>query len=122
MSDPGSEGERSSFFDLYDRGLVGAEAIDDWVGRWHDRQDHSEAEQELHAYLGLSLPEYQVWVYDPGALPYLLAARRSGHPLDEAVEERLAVLGRAGDQADRTVIRGLRIWLDTQARPRSTAA
>ncbi len=104
----------SSFFDLYSRGAVAAEAIDDWVGRWHD--DPSVAGRELHVWLGLSLPEYQVWVYDADALPLILEARRSGRALDGAVEDRLAALDGADGPVDGTVTRGLRGWLDRRAR------
>jgi hypothetical protein len=120
MSDITTKSEPSSFFHLYSQGLLPAEAIDHWVGRWHDSPEQSEKGQELSAYLGLSLPEYQVWVSDSEALPTILDARRTGRRLDELVEERLAALNRSEDQADPTVIRGLRLWLDMQSRARST--
>ncbi len=113
------DGRGASFFDLYSRGAVPAEAIDDWAGRWHD--DPSLAGRELHAWLGLSLPEYQVWVYDAGALPLILEARRSGRSLDRAVEDRLAALGRADAPVDGTVTHGLRGWLDRRAREAAAA-
>jgi hypothetical protein len=102
-----------SFFDLYSRGAVPAEAIDDWVGRWHD--DSAAAGSEVHAWLGLSLPEYQVWAYDADALPLILETRRSGRPLDSAVRDRLAALDRADRPVDGTVTRGLRNWLRARA-------
>jgi hypothetical protein len=122
MSDTPIDTEPLSFFDLYSRGLVEAEAIDDWVGRWHDGGDQPATARDLHEYLGLTLPEYQVWVYDPDALPYLLNARRSKRALEEIVEERLAALNAADCQADLTVVRGLRAWLDMLARAPSTTA
>jgi hypothetical protein len=109
----------ASFFDLYSRGAVPAEAIDDWIGRWHD--DPSVAGRELHAWLGLSLPEYQVWVYDAEALPVILEARRSGGTLDGAVADRLVALDRADGPVDGTVARGLRGWLDMRAREAAAA-
>nr|WP_294523688.1 hypothetical protein [uncultured Rhodopila sp.] len=112
--DLGIDARGASFFDLYARGAVPAEAIDDWIGRWHD--DPSVGGRELHAWLGLSLPEYQVWVYDADALPLILEARRSGQTLDGAVEDRLASLDRADGPVDGTVTRGLRGWLDRRAR------
>nr|WP_294543661.1 hypothetical protein [uncultured Rhodopila sp.] len=117
--DLGIDARGASFFDLYSRGAVAAEAIDDWVGRWHD--DPSLARQELHAWLGLSLPEYQVWVYDADALAFILEARRSGRSLDRAVEDRLAAMDRADGPVDGTVTRGLRGWLDMRAREAAAA-
>jgi hypothetical protein len=96
MSDPHVEEKKVSFFDLYSRGQVGAEAIDDWVGRWHGGSDPASADRELHEYLGLSLPEYQVWTYDPDALPSILRARQSGCVLEAAVRDRVAALGPDG--------------------------
>jgi len=107
------DADGESFFDLYSRGAVPAEAIDDWVGRWHD--DASAAARELHVWLGLSLPEYQVWVYDADALSVILEARRSGRPLDSAVRDRLTALDRDDRPVDGTVTRGLRGWLDMRA-------
>jgi hypothetical protein len=119
MSDVRIENEPKSFFDLYGSGNVASEAIDDWVGRWHDG---SAAGQELHIYLGLTLPDYQVWVYDPEALPVVLHARQTGTPLVEAVRIHLAALARAGSTTDRKVIRGLQTWLDVSDKTNPSAA
>jgi hypothetical protein len=67
----------------------------------------------LHAWLGLTLPEYQLWVYDGDALPTILRARLSGVGLDQAVAERLAEV-RVGD-GDPMVVRGLQTWLGLAA-------
>lgn len=121
MSDAGTAKTASSFFDLYDRGAVAADAIDDWIGRWHEQADPAAVGREIHDYLGLTLPEYQVWVYDPDALPYLRAARRAGRTLDAVVRERLAALIEGDASSDETTIEGLRVWLDG-AEARRTAA
>jgi hypothetical protein len=65
-----------TFYDLFSRGEVGAEQIDDYVDRWHDGLDKWAKQMPLHEYLGLTWPEYQNWVRDAGALPRILAARR----------------------------------------------
>jgi hypothetical protein len=122
MSDDRTDRTPPSFFDLYSHGMEPAEAIDDWVARWHDGQDLAAVDRELHEYLGLSLPEYQVWVYDAGALPYLLDARGAGRSLEEAVGERLAAMVSAGRPTDRTIIRGLQAWLNMRATAHPTAA
>jgi hypothetical protein len=88
----------------------------------HDGHDPAAAGRELHDYLGLSLTEYQLWVYDADALPVILAARRGGRPLDRAVRDRLAALGRGGGMVDGTVTRGLRGWLDMRARESAASA
>jgi hypothetical protein len=108
----GTGSEKPSFFDLYSDGMVEADAIEQWVGRWHDGVDPIALGRELYDYLGLSLPEYKLWVYHPGALRCIREARRSGQVLDEAVRARLAGLTSVGSDADPTVVRGLRIWLD----------
>jgi len=100
------------FFDLYDRDAVAADAIDDWLGRWHEQADLAAMGREIHDYPALTLPEYQVWVYDPDALPYLRAARRAGRTLDAVARERLAALIEEGTLSDETTIESLRVWLD----------
>jgi hypothetical protein len=112
MSGSGITKTALSFFDLYDRDAVAADAIDDWIGRWHEQADPAAVGREIHDYLGLTLPAYQVWVYDPDALPYLRAARRAGRTLDAVVRERLAALTEEGALSDETTIEGLRVWLD----------
>jgi hypothetical protein len=122
MPDGSTDQMPPSFFDLYSRGDVSAQAIDDWVGRWHDGQDPASVGRELSEYLGLTVPEYQVWICDADALPYLLDGRRAGRALGEIVQERLAAMINAGRPGDRTVIRGLQAWLTMRARAHSTAA
>ena len=120
MSDIGAEELR--FFDLYSRGLLEPDAIDEWVGRWHRVADQAGIHPEVHAYLGLSLPEYQLWVYDPDALPTVLQARRSGKPLTLLVEQRLLALASDAPLADQTLLSGLKAWLRAQTQPHCGAA
>ena len=65
-----------TFYELFSRGEVVAEQIDDYVDRWHDGRDTWAKQMPLHEYLGSELAEYQNWVRDAGALPRILAARR----------------------------------------------
>ena len=116
MSDIRTEAKPTSFFDLYSRGDVSADDIDDFVGRWHDSQELWARDMSLEDYLGLGHDEYQVWVYDPEALPSILAARRAKRPLQAVMAERLEELVAAGRPHDETIIKGLRIWLAGQAR------
>jgi hypothetical protein len=63
------------FFDLFSRGAVGADDIDDYVDRWHEGADGYAQVLTLHAYLGLTKAEYDRWVEVPSSLPDILAAR-----------------------------------------------
>jgi hypothetical protein len=122
MPDSSTDHAPPSFFDLFSRGEVSAEVIDVWVGRWHDGQDPASVGRELSDHLGLTVPEYQVWICDADALPFLLDARRAGRALDEVVRERLTAVTNAGCPEDRTVIRGLQAWLTMRTRAHPTAA
>lgn len=75
MSDSSAD-RTPTFYDLFSRGVVVAEQIDDYVDRWHDGRDKWARQMPLHQYLGLTWPEYQDWVRDAGALPRILAARQ----------------------------------------------
>jgi hypothetical protein len=63
---------------------VSADEIDLFVERWHDGQD----QRNLRDYLGLTEPEYALWVNDPGVLPYILISRREARPFAEVIGER----------------------------------
>jgi hypothetical protein len=121
MSESGITKTALSLFDLYDRDAIAVDAIDDWIGRWHEQADPAAVGQEIHDYLGLTLPAYQVWVYDPDALPYLRGARRAGRALDAVVRERLTALIKEGALSDETTIEGLRVWLDGAEARRTVA-
>ena len=66
------------FVDLYSRGEVQADDIDDYVDRWHDSADERATALTLHEYLGLTKAEYDRWVQVPGSLPEILRTRRGG--------------------------------------------
>jgi hypothetical protein len=116
MSDIRTEAKPASFFDLYSRGDVSADDIDDFVGRWHDNQELWARDMSVEDYLGLRHDEYQVWVYDPEALRSILTARRAQRPLQAVMAERLEELVAAGRPHDETIIKGLRVWVAGQAR------
>jgi hypothetical protein len=104
----------ASFFDLYSRGDASPDDVDDFVDRWHDRLEPWARDMALEDYLGLRHDEYQVWVYDPEALPSILEARRAKRPLRAVIAERLAELVAAARPRDATIVKGLRIWLAGQ--------
>ena len=122
-----------TFFDLYNQGEVGADQIHDYVGAWHDAHETWARQIPLHEYLGLTWPEYQVWVCDADSLPVILEARVSTVPLTVIVGKYLAMKyveqSRTGRRAtDGTAILCLRNWLkqsasdgsDARSRPRAS--
>ena len=111
MSEARVEAGSPSFFERYARGEATAEQIDDFVGYWHEGRDCRAGTLPLHECLGLSQDEYEVWVYDPDALPHILTSRREQRPLETVMAERLDQLLLAARETDKTIIRGLRIWL-----------
>jgi hypothetical protein len=54
----------AAFFDLYERGDVPKDAIDDFVGAWHGAGDAES--RPLSAFLGMTADEYVVWVMEHG--------------------------------------------------------
>jgi hypothetical protein len=114
MSDIRTEARPASFFDLYSRGDASPDDIDDFVERWRDDREPWAREISLEDYLGLRQDEYQVWVYDPEALPSILEARRSKRPLRAIMVERLDGLVAAARPRDATIVKGLRTWLAGQ--------
>jgi hypothetical protein len=66
-----------TFFDLYRRGEVSRDDIDDFIDAWHGTADLNAAPLPLHDYLGMSRDEYEIWVRDPGALPTIALERQN---------------------------------------------
>jgi len=117
-----------AFFDLYCQGEVGADQIDDYVGAWHDAHETWARQIPLHEFLGLTWPEYQVWVCDADSLPAILEARASATPLASIIAKRLEQMRVGGREADETAIVCLANWLkqsasdglDARSRPRAS--
>jgi hypothetical protein len=78
------------FFDLYSRGEITAEQIDDFVHQWHHAPESEQ--RSLAEYLGMTDEEYAVSVMDPAALPQILAAREQGRPLRAVMADYVARL------------------------------
>lgn len=98
-----------TFFDLYGRGEVAADQIEDFVGQWHG--SGIDEKRSLAAFLGLTDEEYGVLLMDPDALPQVLTARRTGRPLHAVMADHLTVLRRAARPEDRAVVMALGHWL-----------
>lgn len=65
-----------SFLDACLRGLTHLDEVDDWIDRWHDREDPAGDEDlALQEYLGLTEDEYSDWVIHPNVLRDLLLKR-----------------------------------------------
>ncbi len=72
---------KRSFVERYLAGELGADAIDDFIDRWHAGEGHG----DLAQYLGFTQSEYAAWVERPDALPCILEARRPGTDLQRAL-------------------------------------
>src|SRR5271166_3437168 len=92
MSEARTDARTPSFFDLYSRGEASPDDIDDYVARWHDTYKDLPNYPPLHEFLGLSREAYEVWLYDPFALPCILQARRPGGDLVGIMTERYEAL------------------------------
>jgi hypothetical protein len=112
---------RQTFFDLYSQGKVGADQIDSYVDAWHDAHESWARQIPLHEYLGLTWPEYQVWVCDADSLPVILEARVSATPLPAVIAERLEQMRASGRATDGTTIVCLGNWLKQNASAGSEA-
>lgn len=99
----------ASFFDLYSRGDVSEDAIDDFVGAWHDAGEAND--RSVSEFLGLTEDEYAVWVMDARSLPLILAARRQNELLHDAVARYIAKMPAAADPLDRSPIWSLSHWV-----------
>jgi hypothetical protein len=115
MSEVPMDAKELSFIDLYSRGDVSADTIEDYIDRWHDRYREQEKYPPLHEYLGLTREEYEVWLYDPLSLPSILRARQPGGNLADIMTQRLEQLRAANRQEDGATIFSLGNWLKGQA-------
>lgn len=98
-----------TFFELYSRGEVAANRIDDFVSQWHASGDAET--RSLAEYLGLTDDEYEILLIDPDTLPHILYARRSGKPLVQVMADHLASLERAAHHEERSIVLALSHWV-----------
>jgi hypothetical protein len=104
MSEAHLVSDATRFFDLYSRGDVMPDAIDDFIGRWHDDVDPWARDMPLHEYLGLTHEEYEVWRYDPRSLPCILRSRKLGEDLVGIMTERYDEMLAAKRPEDQTAL------------------
>lgn len=85
--------------------------IDDEVDAWHE----SDSSLALHEWLGFTEAEYAIFVERPSAVRFVLAARKKGTSIADALEcvdaPRLAARGGSAEEVD-----GLREWLHQTGR------
>lgn len=77
-------------------GYVLADEIDDFIDRWHD----DDTDMELHDYLGLTRQEYSLFVEHPDYVNMIVAARKMGIPLLQAVNDNMYGGDRLAARAD----------------------
>jgi hypothetical protein len=77
---------RHTFVDDYLAGVVAADAVDDYVDRWHA----GEGDGTLPQFLGFTEDEYSSWVETPDALDGILGKyRRAGSTASNNGEESI---------------------------------
>lgn len=100
-----------TFMSLALNGYILADEIEDFVEEWHA----SDSSQEVHEYLGMSFPEYSLWVSDPDAINIIIAARHSGISLRQAVNDNLRSTERIAARADEAwKLSILAKWIESQ--------
>ena len=107
----------ASFFDPYSRGEISPDAVDDFVGRWHDDQEPWARDLALHDDLGMTHAVYEVWLRDPFALPDILQARQSGRTLVDVMTARYQEMRAANHPMQASILFPLGNWLRQHARP-----
>ena len=79
---------RANFVSEVLAGRALASDVDDWITEWHDATDGYASEVEIHEFLGMSWPEYQVFVEHPESLRFVIAAHKANEPLEEVLASR----------------------------------
>ena len=72
----------SSFVQKCIRGEALLEDIDDFVEAWHS----NDSAVPLHKFLGMTKPEYSLWVADPGVLPFIITAHKLKRDVGDLLE------------------------------------
>lgn len=84
------------------------EDIDDWIDNWHDAPEPADGRGvELHTFLGMTWPEYALWVEQPDSLRFIIAAHHQGRPVEELMVSRsdyaLAARSQAPGEANKVL-------------------
>jgi hypothetical protein len=101
--------KEDTFIERCLRGEAMLDEIETYVERWHK----SSTDGALHSFLGMTEEEYSLWLRDPDALAYIVAARHGHIPLIEVVndnyQEEIRLAARSPGSAK---IRRLKLWLE----------
>jgi len=73
----------SSFIQQCLEGKALIDDIDDFIDLWHE----SDSDLPLHQFLGMTRPEYSLWVADPNVLPHIINAHKQGRDVSDILEE-----------------------------------
>jgi len=72
----------SDFITLCIQGECPLDEIDDYVEAWHG----GGSPLPLHSYLGMSRPEYSLWMKNPDMLPFIIEAHRQQRDVGELLD------------------------------------
>lgn len=101
-----------SFIELALEGRVLLDEIDDFVDAWHKEPSG----KSLHKYLGMTKPEYSLWLRDPDALGYIVKARHDEMPLAKIVNDNYQQFRMAARSESSGKIKRLKQWLKEQGK------
>jgi hypothetical protein len=98
-----------NFIELCLTGNALIEEVDDFVDQWHEGSD----KVSLRDFLGMSEPEYSLWINDPDVLPYVILSRREERAFVEVVNDNYYNSTRLAARSDQGAkIRQLKEWLE----------
>jgi hypothetical protein len=83
--------------------------IDNYIDRWHE----SDSPLPLHTYLGMSKPEYSLWLTEPAALAFIIKAKRE-HRSVASIMDSLNELPIAARSTDPGKVIKVMKWLKDQ--------
>ncbi len=89
---------RTSFIDLCLDGRAFVDEIDDYIDLWHE----GGTDISLHEFLGMTRPEYALWVEKPESIKFILFAKKNKRPIDDfrSMSDNLRLAARADSPED----------------------
>lgn len=102
--------DEATYFDLYQRGEVLPDEIYDFIEVWREKFKTAEDSEiiPLHAFLGLSHEEYEIWVHEEESLKIFVQARKTGvSPANLICDPSLSAAART----DNSQLQQLHQWL-----------
>lgn len=99
----------SNFIERCLSGEVLMDEIEDYVEKWHS----SDSAVPLYTFLGMTKPEYNLWVSDPGVLPFIVKAHKESRSVSEVIDD-LDTLPMAARAEGPASAKKLLKWLKSQ--------